>query len=67
MVPRIQTTVRFPRNAPKRLAAATVRKVITSERVVTVEANLRVWNGPTLTAFVQKDHPQKIMLLRIVN
>jgi hypothetical protein len=63
MVPRIQKTARFPRNAPKRLAAAIVRKVITSKRIVTVEANLRVWNGPTLTAFVQKDYPQKVMLL----
>jgi hypothetical protein len=66
MVPITRNTDTLPRNDPIREPRATARKVIAFKREVSVDANLGVREGPTLPALIQKDHPQKIVLLRVV-
>jgi hypothetical protein len=58
----------LPRRVPS--AEAIVRLIIrdiATKRDVVDHADVRIGECPALTRFVQKDYPQKVMLLRVVN
>jgi hypothetical protein len=66
MVPMTKNTDTLPRNDPIRAPRATARNVIAFKRKIGVDANLRVGESPAFATLIQKDHPQKIVLLRVV-
>jgi len=54
-------------NVPAAVASKVSKIDISSKGEIVNHADVAIWKGPTFPALIEKNHPQEIVLLRVVD